>query len=244
MAERACPVAVAVAAALVGAGAGAADMADMQGMAMPEFWTFVGADRLETQFRDAGETLLWDVEAWAGGNLNRLWLRAEGERVSGAGTEEAELRVLYGRAIRPFWDVQVGLRHDIEPGPSRSFAMLALNGLAPYNFDVNAALFLSEDGDASARLELEYDLFLTQRWILQPRVELDAAFDDVAGLGIESGLTGLEAGLRLRYLVRPEITPYAGFEYLRSLGATADRARAAGDDTRDFAWVAGLSFWF
>jgi len=213
-------------------------------MDLPSSWTFVGADRLEMQARDAGGTLLWDAEAWTGGNLNRLWLRTEGEHVSGSGTEEAELRVLYGRAIAPFWDLQVGLRHDPEPGPSRSFAMVALNGFAPLAFDVNAAAFVSEDGDASARLELEYDLLLTQRWILQPRVEVDIAFADVPANAVFAGANSLEAGLRLRYLVRPELTPYAGVEYLRALGDAADAARATGADAGELTWVAGLSFWF
>ena len=227
----------------IGSAAAVADEM-MAGMGGPPVITYVGLDRLEYQARDGQDARVWDAQAWIGGDLHKAWFKAEGEDVSSEGLEKSELQALYSRAIAPFWDLQAGIRHDFQPNPSRSFAVIGLQGLAPYRFEVDAAAFLSEDGDASARVEVEYDLRLTGRGILQPRVELDLAFSDVDELGIAAGPEKLEAGLRLRYAIRPDFAPYAGIEYARKLADNADLARSAGDDVDTFSVVAGLRFWF
>ena len=122
--------------------------------------------------------------------------------------------------------------------------MFGVQGLAPYWFEVDAAAFVSDDGDVSARLEAEYELFLTQKLILQPRAELDFAVQDVPELGIGSGLSTAEAGLRLRYEFRREFAPYIGVSWRRAFGETADFTRADGEDVESISFVAGLRLWF
>jgi copper resistance protein B len=156
---------------------------------------------------------------------------------------QAELQLLYSRAITPFFDVQAGVRQDFEPD-SRAYGVLGLQGLAPYRFEIDAAAFLSEEGDLTARLEAEYDLLLTQRLALQPRVEVEAALDDVPDRALASGFTGAEAGLRLRYEIRREIAPYVGVSWRKALGDTADIVRAAGEEDETTALVAGVRVWF
>ena len=167
--------------------------------------------------------------------LDRLVLAGPGMAVAGS---------LYARAISPYFDVQAGVRQDLEPRPRRTYAALGFEGLAPYWFQVEGAVFLSNEGDLSARLEGSYDLRLTQRLILQPRAQVNLAARDVPELGLGAGLTNAELGLRLRYEIRREFAPYLGVHYERRFGDTADFARAAGEDRDDLRLVAGIRAWF
>jgi copper resistance protein B len=203
------------------------------------------ADRLEYQSGEGDPLLLWDLQGWYGGDLEKLRVKSEGEYSFDEDRfEEAELQILYSRAISDYFDVQAGLRHDFEPGPSRTHAVIGVQGLAPYEFEVDGALFISEKGDVTARLELEYELFLTQRLVLQPRAELNLAFSDIPELDLGSGLTDVQAGARLRYEISRRFAPYVGVSWSRKLGETADRARATGDGAGSVSLVAGIRMWF
>ena len=154
------------------------------------------------------------------------------------------MQLLYSRAIAPFWDLQAGLRHDDVDGAARAQAALGLMGLAPYWFELDAAAFISEDGDLSARFEAEYELRFTQRLLLQPRVELNYSFADTPELQIGKGFSEASFGLRLRYEVLREFAPYLGVEWTRAYGNTANLLRSAGVDAADTRVVAGLRFWY
>jgi copper resistance protein B len=207
---------------------------------------FALMDRLEYQSNDGSGQMIWDGQGWYGGDYNKFWFKTEGERsLKGGGFGDAEIQGLYSRAIRPFWDVQAGIRQDIKPGnPSRTFAVIGLQGLAQYWFEVDAAAFISDDGDVSARLELEYEILLTQRLIAQPRFETNIAIQDVRALGIGSGINDVELGLRLRYEIKREFAPYIGVNWNRKLGETADFARADFTGVGATSVVAGIRFWF
>lgn len=207
--------------------------------------TAVIIDRLEAGFGHSEETWLWDVQGWSGGDVNRFWWKSEGEGGFGHGVEEAELQALYSRAVTPFWDVQAGVRRDVRPdGEDATHLVLGVQGLAPYWWEIDAAAFLSTDGDLTARIEAEYDQRITQHWILQPRVEVEASAGDNPALEIGSGLSSIEAGLRLRYEVRKEFAPYVGVEWSRAFGGTADYIEAAGGETEATRLVVGLKAWF
>jgi copper resistance protein B len=207
-------------------------------------------DQLEYRMKNrADNTLRWDVQGWYGGDYNRLSLKSEGEwRTSGERGGEAEVQALYSRLIAPFWDFQVGLRYDQFSGAgfdrSRGFAVIGLQGLARYRFEVEPALFISQDGDLSARLTATYDTLLTQRLILQPRLDLDAAVQSVERFGVGEGLNSLGLGLRLRYEIRREFAPYIGVQWLRRFGETADISRRGGGRAEDIAVVFGVRLWF
>ncbi|CAN5171221.1 copper resistance protein B [soil metagenome] len=207
--------------------------------------TSVIIDRLEAGFGDDSDTYLWDVQGWSGGDINRFWWKSEGEGDFGGGLGAAELQALYSRAVMPFWDLQAGVRQDFRPdGEDTTHLVLGLQGLAPYWFDIDAAAFLSTDGDLTARVEVEYDQRITQRLILQPRLEIDASASDIPELEIGSGLSSVEAGLRLRYEFSKEFAPYVGVEWSRSFGDTADRIKARGGKADDTRFVVGLKAWF
>lgn len=211
--------------------------------AMPTYRFMI--DQLEYAARDGRDGYEWeDVQFWYGGDLNRLWIKSQGEGTFGEGVESAEVQALFSRAITPYFDLQAGVRYDFRPEPERGYLVLGMQGLAPYWFEVDAAAFLSEEGDLSARAEVEYDLRLTQRLILQPRTELDFSLQDVPELRIGSGLSTAEAGLRLRYEIVPEFAPYLGVQYERAFGDTADFRRADGEDVGGWSLVLGVRAWF
>ena len=202
-------------------------------------------DQLEYSLRGGADGFAWeDAQFWYGGDLNKLWIKSEGEGTFDDGVEAVEVQALWSRAISPFFDVQAGLRYDFGEGPDRGHLVLGVQGLAPYWFEVDAAAFLSEKGDLTARVEVEYDQRITQRLILQPRVELDLSLQDVPELGIGAGLSTAEAGIRLRYEIVPEFAPYVGVQYERAFGDTADFRRAAGENVGGWSLVAGIRAWF
>ncbi|PCD04681.1 copper resistance protein CopB [Sphingomonas spermidinifaciens] len=197
----------------------------------------------EVQLREGRDGYRWDGEFWYGGDINRLTIKSEGE---GTFREDAEgeVQALYSRAIGPYFNLQAGVRQDFAPGPDRTYAQIGFEGLAPYWFDVEGALFLSDKGDVFARLEGYYDQRITQRLVLQPRVELNLSAQDVPDSRLGSGVTDAEAGLRLRYEIAREFAPYVGVSWERRLGETARYARAAGEGTGGFSLVAGIRAWF
>jgi copper resistance protein B len=195
---------------------------------------------LTTTSGDAGYR--WDVEAWYGGDLHRFVFRTEGESLHGE-AESAEMQAIYSRAVGRYTDLQAGIRYDFEPD-GLAYATVGVESLLPYWIDVEGALFLSERGDAFARLEGSHDLRITQRLILQPRVEITFAAQDVPESGIGSGVSSAEVGLRLRYDIRREFAPYMGVNFERSLGESADLVRASGGVVDETSVVVGLRAWF
>jgi copper resistance protein B len=196
--------------------------------------SFVQADRLEYQTNKGSGRFLWEGQAWIGTDFNRLWIKTDGERLIEDGkTRDAEVQALYSRPISSYFDIQAGVRQDFTPGARRTFGVIGVQGLAPYWFEIDTALFVSHDGDLSVRFETEYDLRFTQRLILQPRAEANIAFQDVPRLGIEAGLAGFEAGARLRYEFKREFAPYIGVSWER-----------VGGEPNRLSFVTGLRLWF
>ena len=202
---------------------------------------YLGAE-VDIADADEGTLLTWDGDAWAGGDRHRAWLELEGEALDGD-VEEAEIQLLYSRPVADFWDVRIGLRQDFEPSDT-TYVVLGVEGLAPYKFETEAKIFVSEDGDISFRLEQEYTIQFTQRFVAVPYLELDVFAQDVEELGIGSGFSDLEAGLQFRYEVTRKFAPYVDFVYESELGETANIAEALGEDTEEFTARFGVKAWF
>ena len=198
----------------------------------------------EYRLQQGSDAYRWDGEGWFGGDIDRLVIKSEGSGNFGEGPDDAEVQALYSRAIGPYFNLQAGVRHDFTPNPSRTYATVGFEGLAPYWFEVEGALFLSDKGDVLGRLEGYYDQRITQRLILQPRAELNLAAQDVPENGIGAGLSDIELGLRLRFEIAREFAPYVGVSWDRKLGDTADFARAAGEDPSSTSVVIGIRAWF
>jgi copper resistance protein B len=207
----------------------------------PLFW--FQADRAEVQARKGADGYLWDLQGYYGGPTSRFWFKSEGEGSFGKRIEDAEVQALYSRAIAPFFDLQAGVRQDLA-GPATTHAVIGIQGVAPYMFDIDAALFVSHRGDATARIEVELDERITQSLLLQPRAEVNLAAQNIPRLGIGAGVDSIAIGVRLRYEIIREFAPYLGVEQSWRVGRSADFARAAGDDRSVTALVAGVRFWF
>lgn len=236
--------------ALLLAASGSAEAQEMAGPAHGMTWGTVSLlrlDGLEYAPGAEGRPISLEASGWIGGAFNRVWFRADGEHLTADGTGAAEAQLFYGRMISSYWDALIGFRVDRRWGDdsaTRAHLALGLEGLAPYWFEVAPTLFVSQDGDISARLEASYDLLFTQRLIAEPELELNAALQEVPEHGIGSGLNDIGLGVRLRYEIKREIAPYIGFTWTRRLGGSADLAREAGRSVDERAFVAGLRVWY
>lgn len=211
--------------------------------------TFTSFQKAEFRTGDAPDAAVVDAEGWIGGDYQRLWWKADGEQeTKGAKAGEIELQALYSRLFSPFWDFQTGIRVDrLYSGRKRNttgYYVVGLEGLAPYWFEVEPALFVSEKGKASLRVTSSYDQLITQRWVIQPRIDLNAALQNDTRRNLATGFNDIEVGLRLRYDIRRQFSPYVGVTWRRVLGATAGLARRTGEDISTTSVVFGLRTWF
>jgi copper resistance protein B len=205
--------------------------------------TYVLFDQLEWQSYAGGTGLTIDSKGWVGRDRDRLWFRAEGDGEDGR-VGDAEAHVLYGRQFSRWWDVVAGVRQDVKPGPARTWAAVGIQGLAPYWFEVELTGYVGESGRTQLRGEVEYELLLTNRLVLQPLVEVNLFGKSDPERGIGAGLSTTDVGFRLRYEFRREFAPYIGVTWNRKWGETADFAEMAGEETGGARFVAGLRLWF
>lgn len=200
-------------------------------------------DRFEYRAGRRADSRFWDAQGWFGGDYNKLWLKSSGEQTVGGRTKEADVLALYARRIAPFWYLQGGLRSELRPSPTQKYGVLAIQGLAPYWFNVEASTFF-RGGKLSGRLEGEYDQLLTQRLILQPRIETNFSASADPARGVGRGVNDVEFGLRLRYEFRREFAPYVGINWRGKVGDTARLARSRGETVRDTSIMIGLRVWY
>lgn len=200
-------------------------------------------DHLEAFHDRQGSGQRWDLQGWYGGDIDKLWLRSEGERRDG-NLGDGSIELLWSHALSAFWDTQLGVRHDLGPGPRRTWAAFGVEGLAPYFLDVDATLYIGTSGRTAARLRAGYELLFTQRLILEPELEANLYGKADPARGHGAGLADARLALRLRYEIRRRFAPYIGIVWNRRFGGTADAARAEGVPVSDHQWVAGLRLWF
>jgi copper resistance protein B len=212
---------------------------------------FLLTELLEYRANSAGpNAFVWDFVGWFGGDYNRLWVKTEGRQdLSDGNRGEGDLQLLYGRLIAPFWDLQLGVREKFNLGSglrdnTRTYAVIGLQGLAPGNFDVEPAIYVSDRGEVSAELTVSADLYLTQRLVLQPRFQGEVSVQGDDRFGTGSGVAETDIGLRLRYEIRREIAPYIGVSWLKQYGETARISRQQGETSDTVALVLGLRLWW
>lgn len=205
-------------------------------------------EKLEYRGQDEADLFNWEIASWVGGDYERLWIKSEGDVGLENGDGEAEVQLLYGKLFSPFWDFQAGVRYDqsfgSEDNQGRAFGAIGVQGLAPYLFEIDAAMFVSQDGDVSARFVTEYQLLLSQRLILQPELETNLAVQTVEEFGVGAGINDIDLGVRLRYEFSRQFAPYVGVNWSRKFGETADLAREEGESVDDLSVVGGMRLMF
>jgi copper resistance protein B len=200
------------------------------------FYVSFTMDRLEIR-PESGHPVAWESMLRAGKDLDKLYIESEGE--TQGGDTESENQLLYSRAVSPFWDLQLGAGYDRSGDQEQFWGILALQGLAPYFFETKLDLLVGSGGTLGIRFETEYEALLTQKLILRPRIDADLYSDDIEKMGLGSGLSSLNLGLRLRYEFVREFAPYIGAEWEKTFGNTAKYR-----DIDDLRLLAGLRFWF
>jgi copper resistance protein B len=218
------------------------EMSHLMGMDDTQVTDMLLLDQLEWRNTNAGAAAAWQGEGWYGGDYDKLWVRTEGDE--GAETDAARIEAFWNRIVTRWWSVQAGVREDFTGGPSRTWAGVGLEGLAAYWFNVEATVYVGDSGRTAARLWSTYELLLTQRLILEPEAEVNlyGKADPARHLG--SGLSELDAGLRLRYEFRRELAPYVGVVWQRLFGGTADFARVGARRVDGAQFTAGIRVWF
>ncbi|MFZ1388414.1 MAG: copper resistance protein B [Thiolinea sp.] len=206
------------------------------------FLSKVMIDRFEVRKGDHGNPVILEADAWFGKSVDKLWLKTDIEAVDGD-LEEAQLQVLYNRAISPFWDVQAGIRHDFKP-VKRTWAALGVQGTAQYFIETDATLFLGKSGQTALNVSAEKEVMLTQKTVLIPELAMTLYGKDDHELGVGSGVSDLNVGLRLSHELRREFAPYVGVNWSKKLGKTADLAEHHGDKTQDTEFLLGIQAWF
>lgn len=207
--------------------------------------THARLDQFEGRTSASENEFRWDGEGWIGTDMNKLWVKSEG--FSGDGSiSDGDHEALYDRPIphMRYFDAQIGVRTDLDSGPRRAWAALGIEGLAPGYFEIAPTLYVRDSGNVAGRVVGSYDLLLTQRWIAQPEAELNFYSKDDPGRQIGSGLSDLDAALRLRYEVSRKFAPYIGFAYNGKYGNTASYSRHTGETTNSSQFVFGLRIWY
>ena len=205
------------------------------------FWSVL-ADRLE--YNDDENSTVYDVQGWSGTTFDRAVFKAEGDIVRGK-LVESQTEFLWSHAVSAYWDTQLGARFDqYDEGRNRQWLTFGFQGLAPYWFEIDVSAYIGESGRTAISAEAEYELLLTQRLVLQSRIEtsLNGKDDEVNGIG--KGLSDLSAGIRLRYEFSRQFAPYVGIEWTTKFGNSADFARAREEEVSSTSVMAGLRFWF
>ncbi len=208
-----------------------------------EYFGSLLVDRLERVRTRGNSSTAYDLQARLGRDYDRAVLKAEGD-IDGGKVQDARTELLWEHALATFWDTQLGVRYDSGADPGRGWFAFGIQGLAPYWFSVDATAYAGAQGRTALRFAAEYELLLTQKIVLQPRIEANFYGRSDAARALGSGLSDLAAGVRLRYEIRREFAPYIGVEHAARFGGTGDYARAAGEDANATQFVAGVRFWY
>lgn len=178
----------------------------------------------------------WKLSGWYGNDRDRALLRSEGQRE--AHYHDGNIEALWSHAAAPFWNTELGVRHDFGDHGGRDWLAFGIAGLAPYFIDLRATAYLASGGHTALRLEAGHELRLTRHLLLAPELQLEFRGKPDPAHGTARGLAERAFGLRLHYEIRPDLAPYLGVQYTHRRGMT----KATRDSGRQ--WVAGLRFWF
>ncbi|MEO8467203.1 MAG: copper resistance protein B [Gammaproteobacteria bacterium] len=198
------------------------------------------------EYRAAGSdsVLRWDGEVWVGTDTNRLWVKSEGDVDRHGDIRDGRQELLYDRPITSFFDLQAGVRYDVDSLQDRAWVAFGVEGLAPHFVRLSATVYGADGGRFAARVEASHDARITQRLILQTQFEINAYSRDDLARRIGSGISDIDAGVRLRYEIRRKFAPYLGLSYQRTFSQTAQYARAAGESVRTLSLLIGIRSWF
>jgi len=197
----------------------------------------VTLDALQIEHEDE-KVFTWDTNAWVGYDLNKIYIYSEGEKVKDE-TAESENQIVWSNAIAPYWDIQYGLGYDKAEENSKKWAVIALQGMAPYFFETRTALLFAKDGNIGLRAEAEYSALITQKLSLEPSFSISAYTKDDEVMGTGKGLSNIGIAMNLKYEITREFAPYVGISYSKNFGSTNDMNSLSHSTI-----VTGVRIWF
>ncbi|MCX7362638.1 MAG: copper resistance protein B [Alphaproteobacteria bacterium] len=213
------------------------------------FWRFDGL--VERRFHDLTPTVEWKAKGWIGDDYNKLRLESSGViadngQIDGeGGTKGVDSRFYYSRLISDFWDAKLGIQATVfGHGLSRTGFVAGFEGLAPFGFHVDAVAGVNQTGIATLKLDIDYDILLSQKLIATPFVEAMVASGDDRAIDLGSGLSRFEIGARLRYEFAKEFAPFIGVSFEQFTGPTASYVAAGNEPTSKLRAIAGIKIWF
>jgi copper resistance protein B len=216
----------------------------MQPVMDQEIFGHLVFNELEGRWNGSNTEFRWDGQGWVGTDYDKLWIKSEGTLQGNGTPEDGQQQFLFDRAVTTYFDLQGGLRSDLDSRPTRSWAAFGIQGLAPYFFDLELTGFVSGEGHLAGKLEGSYDLLLTERLILQPEIELNVYSKADPARLVGAGFSDIDTGLRLRYEFSRKFAPYIGVVYEGKFGQTANFTRQAGASTGDVRFAFGVRLWF
>jgi copper resistance protein B len=202
-------------------------------------------DQFEGRTNGSDSEFRWDGQAWAGTDMNKLWLKSEGF-VNNGEMSDGDHEALYDRPIprMRYFDAQAGIRADLDSGPKRVWGAVGIEGLAPHFLQLEPTFYFRDGGHLAARVSGSYDLLLTQRLVAQPELEMNFYSKQDPERGIGTGLSDIDTGIRLRYEFSRKFAPYVGFAYDGMFGSTATFARQAAESVANPRFVFGVRVWY
>lgn len=201
-------------------------------------------EQAEGRWNGRNEQFRYDGQFWAGTDLNKVWVKSEGTVGNRAKFSDGQHEFLLDHAISPYFDVQGGVRVDLDDAKTRTWAALGVQGLSLYFFDLEATAYIADHGRVAARMKASYDFLITQRLILQPEAEVNFYGKSDVARGNGAGISDIDAGLRLRYEVSRKFAPYVGVSYAGRFFQAADFARREGGKPNDVRFAFGVRTWF
>lgn len=198
-------------------------------------------EQFEARMGASPNAFRWHGQAWIGTDVHKLWLRSEGAVLGNGTIEDGRQELLYTRAISTYFDLQAGWRIDLDSGTTRNWAALGVRGLLPWFIETEATVYASDAGHYAARVAVSHDIRLTRQLVLQPQAEANLYSKADPGRHLGAGLSGVDAGLRLRYEWTPQFAPYVGVVYGARIGQSA---RMADEPATQIRFVFGVRTWF
>jgi copper resistance protein B len=207
----------------------------------PPTWYKLTA-KLEEGTKDDASLFDWEIKGSIGNDVHRFKMETKGD-VLKTSIMHSEVWGLYNRTISEFWNIQGGIRQDIEP-EHQTFGVLGIDGMAINFIETEANAFLSDTGMVTMRLEQEIDVPITQKLVTQPHVEVNVSVNGDKDNNTGDGINDIEIGLETRYQLTRFFAPYIDIRYKKLVGETAVLAKQQQDDTQETTLRIGVAFRF
>jgi copper resistance protein B len=201
-----------------------------------------GFDFIELRAGKGDEAIQWDGSFSYGDSTDQIMLMVEGGGAVGKRVDDVQARLLYGRSISDNIVLLAGVRHEFQPHPHDSYAMVGAQGSVGSRFSWEGYAFLSDDGRLTGDAQIIYQLPLTEKVYVEPRAAIgwSAQRDEENGVG--SGFTETEMSVRLRFRLNDNVNGFVGLAHERLLGDSRNIARAQGETLKSTIAVAGVGF--